>query len=146
MSMLLLLLRTTRALGVSDAFWRVITSLQRNCTQSFFSRHSPDRQPIYLRLVGRIALRHPSSSTKRHQEVGFLPERTSMAARAYYTAPYPRIKRHFGRTSSVRLRSDCVRLRAQHRATCLGRSSSIIARMRLNRLRGTATSAIWNTV
>jgi hypothetical protein len=28
-------------------------------------RHSPDRQPVYLRFVGRIALRPPSSSTKK---------------------------------------------------------------------------------
>jgi hypothetical protein len=36
--------------------------------------------------------------------------------------------------------------RVQHRAIRPGRRPSIIARMRRNRSRGTATSAIWNTV
>ena len=84
--------------------------------------------------------------SERHHKARMPPELPPIAGRTYPTTPYPCIKRHFGRTSSVRLRSDCVRLRAQHRATCLGRRSSIIARMRLKRLRGTATSAIWNTV
>jgi hypothetical protein len=64
------------------------------------SRHSPDRQPIYLRLVGRIALAAPF---KQHQEAGFLPERTPMAARACSTAPTPPIKHQVRHTSSVRL-------------------------------------------
>ena len=34
----------------------------------------------------------------------------------------------------------------QHRAICLGRSPPIMPKMRWNRSRGTATSAIWNTV
>ena len=42
------------------------------------------------------------------------PELPPVAGRTYPTAPYPCVKRHFGRTSSVRLRGDCDRLRAQH--------------------------------
>ena len=84
--------------------------------------------------------------SERHYEARMPPELPPVAGRTYPTAPYPRIKRHFGRTSSVRLRSDCDRLRAHHGSIRFGRSSSIIARMRLNRSRGTATSAIWNTV
>ena len=51
-------------------------------------------------------------------------------------------------TSSLRFLSvrGCVYLQAQHRRTCVGRRSSIIAGISPNRSRGTATSAIWNTV
>ena len=84
--------------------------------------------------------------SERHYEARMPPDLPPIAGRTYPTTPYPCIKRHFGLTSSVRLRSNCVHLRAQHRATCLDGRSSIIARMCLNRLRSTATSAIWNTV
>src|SRR3954467_7251733 len=62
------------------------------------------------------------------------------------TAPVLLIQPHFGRRSPVRFDGGALRRRGQHRATGLGRRPSIISSMRRNRSRGTATSAIWNTV
>ena len=53
---------------------------------------------------------------------------------------------HSGRTSPIGDLDSCCGRGTQHSANCLGRSPSIISRMRRNRSRGTATSAIWNTV
>jgi hypothetical protein len=111
--------------------------------KALFNRHSPDRRPIYPHFVGRIAL---ATNSERDQEAGFLPEPTPMAARACPIPPRLPLKRQFRRTTPVAFQHDRLRLPSQHRATCLGRRSSISARMRQNRSRGTATSAIWNTV
>ena len=53
---------------------------------------------------------------------------------------------HGRRTLPVGGPDGCGSRGAQHRSIDPGRSWSIINRMRRSRLRGTATSAIWNTV
>lgn len=58
----------------------------------------------------------------------------------------PLALQHGGRTSPIGHLGSCCGRGTQHRANCRGRSPSIISRMRRNRSRGTATSAIWNTV
>src|SRR5215204_2310036 len=83
----------------------------------------------------RVILR---AAAEPHQEAGLLPKPDPIVCRTYLTALFVPVRRSIGRTSSVRLRNDCVRLQAQHGSIRFGRSSSIIARMRLNRLRGTA--------
>src|SRR4051812_22698524 len=99
----------------------------------------PDRQSICPHFVGRIAL---ATNSEQHQGAGFLPELTLIAARACPILPRLPVKRHFGRTTPAALQHDRLRLLAQHRATWLGRRSSIISNIRPKRSRRTATSAI----
>src|SRR3954452_4941413 len=94
-------------------------------------------------FVGRIV---STTTCEEHQEADCPVYSSPTRARIRETAPVLLIERHFLRTSPVRIHGGALRRRGQQRATGLGRRPSIIARMRLNRSRGTATSAIWNTV
>jgi hypothetical protein len=107
-------------------------------------------EPTFPRLTGgslasvrRIAL---WGAPEQLQETNFPPEPFLMVSPTCLTAPSPPTKRGIGRTSPVGVRRVRCDIPAQHGAIGFGRRSSIIARMRRNSSRGTATSAIWNTV
>ena len=107
-------------------------------------------KPGFTRLAahpGTLVDRIVSTTTCEQPQEADCPGRSAPTpAHIRATAPVLLIARHFGRTSPIRFHGGALRQWAQQRATGLGRRSSMIARMRRNRSRDSATSAIWNTV
>src|SRR5215210_954491 len=83
---------------------------------------------------------------EQHQLVAVSPEPDLEVSRTCMTRPFPPAKRGVGRTSPVRLHGDRLRFQPQHCAIGLGLRLSIRSKIWRNSSRGTATSAIWNTV
>jgi hypothetical protein len=115
----------------------------RSVAEAVLQRIFPRWRGRPVALGGKMAAPISSGKGKRTAD---RPHRALSEADGHRgSAILPHLQ-HGGRSLPVGSPDESGSRGAQHRSIDPGRSWSIITRMRRNRSRGTATSAIWNTV